>query len=458
MPDIRPIPALVFAEAPDVTNVIAPPYDVLDADAKAALVAQSPHNIVVIDLPHLPAKTVGPDEAYEAAGRTFRAWRRDGVLVPRPRPTMFVYQQTFTVAGRTFKRRGLIANLRVQPMGVNADGRGAIRPHEETFSAAKEDRLKLMIATRAQLSPIFGFYAVGGDRVAALMAKVIESGTPADLIGRTAGDNVLHEAWTVGDHEHIRTFTNALTGIDVFIADGHHRYNTAINYRDQFVREQGPLPRAGAGDHPANFCMFVLVSIDDPGMIVLPTHRVVGGLSGLTMAKLAEAAAGLLRVEPFDGPDLAALERALPGAGALPGGHHAVGLYLPGDPGQRMAIATTLDPDPLAATHGERSEAWRRLDVAIVQHLILERVFQEGLAGSVGPQGVSWKFPHDLADLKTMTDSGAFQLGLVLQPTPLESVRKVSEASELMPQKSTFFYPKLATGLVLNPLERDAED
>lgn len=444
MPDIRPIPALVYADGPDVTDVIAPPYDVLDADSKAALLAQSRHNIAAVDLPHLPAKTLGPDEAYEGAGAAFSEWLEAGVLVRRQAPAIYVYQQSYSVNGRAYQRRGLIANVRVQPMGEDPDGRGAIRPHEQTFSAAKQDRLKLMQATRTQLSPIFGFYPSGGDVVGRLMEQVIAAGEP-DMRGRTSGDGVLHEAWAVDEAAGASAFVDALAGVDVYIADGHHRYNTALNYKTALEQERGQLPP----DDPANFCMFVLVSIDDPGMIVLPTHRVVGGLGDLTMARLTEVSAGLLDVQPFDGPDLAALEEALPAAGP-----HAVGLYVPGDPAQPMAVATAVDPDPLAATHGDQSAAWRALDVAVVQHVIIEQVCQGRLAAS-GPDGVTWKFPHALADLKTMTEDGPFQLGLVLQATPLESVRQVSEVGELMPQKSTFFFPKLATGLVLNPLAGD---
>jgi uncharacterized protein (DUF1015 family) len=414
---------------------------VLDEAGKARLLGVDPRNIVAIDLPHLPAKTVGPDAVYEKAGEVFRAWLAEGTLVRRATPAIFVYQQTYRHAGRPFQRRGLIANVTIQPFGKSPDGGGGIHPHEQTFSGPKEDRMKLMRATRAQLSPIFGLHSDPTNQMQALLTGVIERGRPA-LRGTTAGDGVLHEAWAVDDAAAIKPFTDAFAGADIFIADGHHRYTTALNYRQGLIDRQGPLP----ADHPANFCLFVLVAMQDPGMIVLPTHRVLGGMSGFTWEKFVAAARGKLKITPFAGDDLAALEAALPAAGP-----HAVGLYCPSHTAGPLAIATTVERDPLRAAHAARSEAWRQLDVAIVQHLYVEEVCQPALCAE--GEAVQWKFPHTLEEFRRDTTSAGFQLGLLVQPTPLESVRLVSEAGELMPQKSTFFYPKLATGLVINPLE-----
>jgi len=437
MPRLRPIPAITYATSDDQSPQIAPPYDVLDERSKAALLAQSPNNIVAVDLPHLPPKTVGPDATYEQAGTLWRQWLADGILIRAERPAYFVYQQTYTDPrdGRTHRRRGIFANVRVRPFGPANDGSGGIHPHEQTFSAPKEDRLKLMRATRTQLSPIFGIYSDPADKVVPLLAHTIES-RPATAFGTTANDGVKHEIWRVDDVAQVESFTQIMRGRDVFIADGHHRYNTALTYQ----QEQGTLPE----DHPANWCMFVLIAMQDPGMIVLSTHRVLGNMPQFSLEKFEQAAAGLLRLIPFDG-DLAALEKALPQHGP-----HAMGLYAPNEGGRLMICATTSD-DPLAADHGDKSEAWRQLDVAVLQHFIVERICQPAFC----PAGaeVTWKFPHTLTQLQADAALEGYQLGVVMQPTPLQSVRRVSEAGELMPQKSTFFYPKLVTGMVMNPLD-----
>jgi len=445
MPRIRPISAVQYpvSDGPDVSTRIAPPYDVLDETSKAALLQQSPANIVAIDLPHLPAKTVGPDATYDAAGKLYRQWIADGVLTRRTTPAVFVYQQTYTVGDDTFRRRGLMANVAVQPFGLapeieGAPSAGGIFPHEQTFSGPKEDRLKLMRATQAQLSPIFGLYSDADGAIGNVLTDVVASRKP-DMVGRTANDNVLHELWTIDSAADVKAWEDLLRSADVFIADGHHRYNTALNRLNE-LEAGGNV----AADDPSRHCLFCLVAMQDPGMIVLPTHRVLGGMAGLTREAFTKAAAGKLDIKPFAGTDLTALEAALPAAGP-----HAMGLCFAGED-QPLAIATTVDGDPLKATHPDASEAWRQLDVAVLQHLIVEGICQPTFAGG---GEVLWKFPHGLDEFETIVNTDGFQLGVVLQATPLASVQAVSEAGELMPQKSTFFYPKVATGLVINPLD-----
>jgi uncharacterized protein (DUF1015 family) len=443
MPRIEPIPAVSFAGpvSGDLSALIAPPYDVLDEKGKAALLARDGHNIVAVDLPHLPAKTVGPDATYESAGALYRKWISEGVLKKSDKPAVFVYQQTYTANGRTFKRRGLIANVAVKAFGKASDGLGGIHPHEQTFSGPKEDRMKLMKATKAQLSPIFGLYSDPKNQVGPVLEKVISSGKPT-VFATSPGDKVLHEMWRVEDAATIGALTGSVQGRELFIADGHHRYTTALNYKNGLEQAGGALP---AG-HPANNCLFVLISLQDAGMIILPTHRVLGGMGKYSFEAFKKASAPYLKIVPFGGKSLEELEAALPKAGP-----HAIGLYDPRNPSQTMSIATTLEADPLKESHAKMSQAWRQLDVAIVQHIYVEKVCQGQLCEA--GQTVAWKFPHTAEEFDRDTKAEGYQLGLMVQATPLESVRLVSEAGELMPQKSTFFYPKLATGLVINPLE-----
>jgi uncharacterized protein (DUF1015 family) len=400
-------------------------------------------NIVAIDLPHLPPKTVGPDETYARAGQTYRAWLDAGVLVRRDRPGVFVYRQSYTPAnepGRTLRRLGAIVNVGVQPFGPSPDGHGGVYPHEQTFSGPKADRLKLMRATRAQLSPIFGLYSDADQRVLGELVAITR-GEPS-VFGTTAGDGVLHELWDVDDPSASARLIDVLSDRDIFIADGHHRYTTALNYRDELADANGGL----AGSHRANFCTFVLVALQDPAMRVLATHRVLGGMAGFDFDRFVEAARGRLRIEPFAGIDATQLADALAAAGP-----HAIGLYNPDRPEAPLAVAVTCDDDPLAADFPDRSRPWRQLDVAIVQHLIVEQICQPTFCAD-GAE-VRWHFPHSIEQLRSLADGPDGQLGLILRPTPIEAIGQVSQAGELMPQKSTFFYPKLATGLVINPLE-----
>ena len=451
MPKIRPISAISYNTVTDkdISPFMAPPYDVLDEQGKNRLIEADPHNVVTIDLPHLPAKTVGPEEVYNTAGHTFRQWLHDGTLTKSTTPVLFVYQQTYTASTspdgpvQEFKRLGLIANVGVTPFGQSIEGQGSIFPHEQTFSGPKEDRLKLMIATGAQLSPIFGLYSDVDNTIRPLLQTTVETHQPS-FFGRTEHDGVLHEVWTIEDQDQIARLCNALAVLDIFIADGHHRYTTALNYRQQKI-DAGKLKNSDR-DHPTHYCMFVLVAMQDPGMIVLPTHRVLGGMTGFTMDRFIDASRDKLKVTRVIGKDLEALEASLSQAGP-----HAMGLYDATTPDAPLAVLSTLNQDPLAKLYSQQSQAWRQLDVAILQHLIVERICQP----TFGPTNASitWGFPHTLDELQREVEGNKFQLGVIMQPTRLESVRQVSEAGELMPQKSTFFYPKIATGLVINPLE-----
>ena len=447
MPKIQPIAAITYIPGPsgDISKRIAPPYDVLNEKSKAALLADDDHNIVAIDLPHLPAKTVGPDETYAKAGDMYRDWLSENVLVQGDKPAIFAYQQTYTVNGQTFQRRGLITNIPVQKFGPAEGGVGGIFPHEQTFSGPKEDRLKLMKATKVQLSPIFGLHSDEQNNVHALLTQTIEAGKPT-FTGTTANDNVLHETWAITDPDTIAKYSQTLAGADVFIADGHHRYNTALNYRQHLIDTQGQLP----AEHPANFCMFVLIAMQDPGMIVLPTHRVLGGMLKFDFRSLLEAAQGSIKLTPFPGTgsieNIAKLEAALPAHGP-----HAIGVYSPADEPAPLAILTTPEADPLGKLFPNQSVAWRQLDVAVLQHLIVEKICEPKLCE--GGKKIGWKFPHSLEETKEIAETAGYQVAMIVQPTPLDSVRLVSEANELMPQKSTFFYPKVATGLAINPLK-----
>ncbi|MBL4700708.1 MAG: DUF1015 domain-containing protein, partial [Phycisphaeraceae bacterium] len=325
MPKISPIAAIEYNlnETNDLSSLIAPPYDVLDQCSKDALLTRNPNNLVKVDLPHLPPKTVGPDETYLQAAKVFNQMIESGVLCKRTTPAIYVYQQTYTVNSITYKRRGVIANVQLQDFGKGENNFGGVFPHEQTFSAPKEDRLKLMKATQAQLSPIFGLFADEAGNVQPLLDQVADAGNPT-FHANTENDGVFHEVWVIKDAQQIALFQAALGPCDTFIADGHHRYGTALNYRD----ELGPFPEG----HPATQCLFVLVGLTDPGCLVLPTHRVLGGMTNYSFEKLEAAAAGQLVIKPFQGT-LDQLEAALPDAGP-----HAMGLY---DPAYGMAIATT---------------------------------------------------------------------------------------------------------------------
>ncbi|MBL8758115.1 MAG: DUF1015 domain-containing protein [Phycisphaerae bacterium] len=455
MPSVYPFRALTFATGSDLSALVAPPYDVLDGAGKQRLLDRDARNIVAIDLPHTPAKELGPPGAYAAAAEGLKRHVGSGVLRRAERPTMYAYRQTFTGAdGRTTVRRsGMACCVETVPFGPRAGG--GILPHEETFSGPKEDRMALMKATGVQLSPIFGLHADERGEATALLHRVMGSRGP-DTTAKT-DDGTLHEVWAVTDEATIKAYQDALTGEDVFIADGHHRYTTGLNYL-KGLEAGGGVGGVGA-DHPARRSMMVLVGMSDPGLVIWPTHRVLGGMKSYSWENFAAAAGGLLNIEPVAGglgTLEAAMERKATAAGAGWVGANVLGL-LDFSTG-RCAVATFTSADPLRERFPGKPEAWRRLDVALIQYVVVEQVCQPKLNGG---EAVKWAFPHTIREVEEIgrgAETGAgggrnfAQLGVIVRPTPLEAVRAVSRAGELMPQKSTFFYPKLATGLFMNPL------
>ncbi len=305
MPAIHPFRPLTFAAKNDLSRLIAPPYDVLDATGKAKLLARHPRNIVGVDLPHTPAKELGPASAYARAADDLRGMMTDGTLRRSERDAIFAYRQRFTGAdGRTIERCGVCCAVEALPFGARAGG--GILPHEETFSGPKEDRMALMKATGTQLSPIFGLHPDMNDGAATRLARSVMASRAPDAHAEM-GDGVTHETWTIDDEPTIRAYQEALRGEDIFIADGHHRYTTQLNYIKHLEQEAGaPLP----ADHPARRCMMVLVSMNDPGLVIWPTHRVLGGMKDYSFDRFLDSARESLSVTTVEG-GLSALDSAL---------------------------------------------------------------------------------------------------------------------------------------------------
>lgn len=435
MAHIRSFSAIHFDKSrfPDLSPLIAPPFDVLDAAQKTALQASHPNNIVNIDLPHLPPKAAGPADVYQRSAHTLRAWLDAGILVKESRTAFYPYMQSYDHAGRNVHRRGFFALVRLSPFG-----QGQVVPHEKTYKGAIEDRFELMRATNAQLSPIFGLFNDRGNEVTNLLYKNL--GRP-DF--HAAVDGVKHDLWKVSDHQLENQVSDMMAAHPVFIADGHHRYTTALAYQEELIRQNGgkPLP----ANHPANFCMFVLVSMNDDGLLVWPTHRLIGGLQHFDADAFAAAIAPHFTMTPAPvGPDQIAhyVEHLLPQQGL-----HTFGLY--DGRTKKLYQLKLTSPDLLKALEPGQSDAWRKLDVAILQRYLLDEVLQPRFAA---PAELTKAYVSYADQIIPSTDGERNQIALILQSTPVHALEELGKHNEVMPQKSTYFYPKLATGLLVNPL------
>jgi len=413
MLEVSPFAAVRFDAARcggDISSLIAPPYDVLDEDEKNGLLRRDPRNIAAIDLPHLPPKFAGPAEAYEEAAELFRRRLSDGTLIREKSPAIYLYHQTFTHAGRSYTRRMFIARLRLQPFG-----QGSILPHERTFGGPKEDRLALMKATKCQLSPIFGLYADPVDQIGSAFAAT--AGRDADVFGTL--DGVENRMWVVTDRKTMAAVVSLMAEKKVYIADGHHRYDTALLYRD-YVASQSNLSLSET--HPAQYIMFVLASMDDPGCLILPYHRA-----------LADIGLNLLLDAWKEGTEPAPKERAdVVLYDGLKGTETALRFT-------NRAVLETLAPD--------ECEAWHQLDYAYLHRYLMDEL----LDAKLGEDKPAVRYLKSVEDAKkTARDESG--VALLLRATPMAHLRAVSEAGGLMPQKSTYFHPKLATGMTINPL------
>lgn len=432
MAQIRPFSGIRYASELNAqfANLIAPPYDVLDEAGKRRFQNRHPNNIVHVDLPFMPPKAAGPDALYQQSATTLQTWLKAGVLHRDPRPCLYPYSQTYQHGGRSFHRRGFIALVKLSPFGE-----GEVVPHEQTYKGPIEDRLKLMQHTGVQLSPIFGLFPDPRNEVTNLLYKNLSrpqlSGTLED---------VRNDLWHASDANTINEVTDLLKARPVYIADGHHRYTTALQYQ-QIMAHNGPLPV----NHPANYCMFVLVGMQDPGLLILPTHRLIGGMANFDINRLRAVVGGNFTIDlaqspPGDTVKLAEL--------VAHGPVHTFGLY---DGRSKQGYILKLNRHfVLDALEPQHSQAWRELDVAILQRYLIDEVIKPTFCGASEPNR---GYTADASAIAATVDGSVYQIALLLQATPLHALEHLGKHNEVMPQKSTYFFPKLATGIVLNPLQ-----
>ncbi|HLA17309.1 MAG TPA: DUF1015 domain-containing protein [Candidatus Limnocylindrales bacterium] len=428
MPEIRPFRALRYDRdvVGDLALVVAPPYDVISPERRAILAARDPHNIVALELPEEESGDEMQDR-YRRAARALAGWRSAGVLRKDPRPAWYAYEQTYRAPGDGQERtqRGYLAIVRLVAFGTD----GGILPHERTLDAPREDRYRLLRATGANTSPVVGLYQ-DPSGVAGATLRTIADRTPAVVV--VDDDLVVHRMWTVDpDDPEIDELCAPAGRGPIFIADGHHRYETAVRYRDE-----RHMTRSCEEDPAFDWVLMLLVSTAEP-LTILPTHRVVHGLGADVAAGLPSLAAELFDVEQIDGAALAG------GSAGLSGGGH-LGLITASG-----AFRMTARRDAFTPYLPAGGQALRRLDVTLLA-IALERLCGIDPAGIAGGR---LSYTTSIAEAIADVDSGSADAAFILEPTPVDDVLAVARDGDVMPQKSTHFYPKVLSGLVLNPHE-----
>ena len=454
MPHIRPFRALRYeAEVVgDLGLVTSPPYDVIGPEEQRGLLARHPKNVVRLDL---PGEELGdePDDKYRRAARLFAAWRSDGTFHKDPRPAIYVYDQTYRPPGGDgeVSLRGYFARVRLEPFGE-----GGILPHERTLAAPREDRYKLLRATGANMSPVEMLYEDQTGRSAALLGGIVDAPAPAAVADVTDADRVRHRLWVVparavsagegdgsGGEAPAADPATELIGLattgPLTIADGHHRYETALRYRDE-----RRMSRSCEEDPAFDYVLALLVESTGQTLTVLPTHRLVGGL-GDQSADLLATVRTLFDVEPVGGRD--ALEAAFGPANASHGhgGRGRFGLWTRSGGAILTARRAAFGADlPAGGT------ALRGLDVTLL-HVALERVLGIDAAAIAAGRLTYTRSAREAMD---RVDAGdGVDAAFLLDPTPVSAIAAVARDGDVMPQKSTYFFPKPLSGLLINPHE-----
>lgn len=434
MADIRAFRAYRYAlgRVGTLSDVVAPPYDVIDAGLQQALYDRSPYNVIRLELNQEEPGDNDSQNRYTRAGRFLRDWQQDGVLVQDSAPGLYVYHQEFEVEGRRYTRKGFMARARLERFGE-----GKIYAHEETMAGPKADRLQLMKATGTNLSQIFGLFPDEQGEVQAALDRAVGRALPLEATDHLG---VVSRLWPVTEQHTLSTVTGLLGPRPVFIADGHHRYETACRY----LEEQRQRGEALDPEAPANFVLMMLVSMSDPGLIILPTHRLVSGIPAVTADQVRTVLAPHFQVETIGRGDQGARE-AWEFIEA-DGGQNLLGLGSVADDTWQVARLTTPQKmDELAANH---SPAWRGLGVSILHVLVLDHLMPR----AVGGQPVC-RYVHLLREVTDAVAARECQLAVLVPPARMAHVEAIAGNLEKMPPKSTYFYPKLLSGLVFNSLK-----
>jgi len=423
MATIKAFGALRFTnKAGKLEDVTCPPYDVISDIERKQFLENSQYNIVRLELPR-----EGQDP-YEQAGFVLQEWLKDGILASDQTPGLYPYKKTFTTGGVERSVMGLACMVKLEEFE-----KGIILPHENTLSKAKTDRFNLMCATGCNLSSIYSIYF---DEENDIYSELERQTTGAPTMEFRSGDGILHQVWKIEDPTEIGKMTALFERKKLYIADGHHRYETALNYRNHLQTS------GGEGERKADYVMMTLTHMEHPGLLVYPTHRVVTGLENFDSEKLLSQCGEHFALEKVTA-------KALPGAMAQAeeSGEKVLGFVLP-DAAYMLSLRSSSIMEELLP---ELSDASRSLDVSVLHTLVLERLL--GIDKENMAQQRNLFYTRSADEAIGAVEEGSANCAFLLNSTKVGEIAAVAAAGEKMPQKSTYFYPKLITGHLMAKLK-----
>jgi uncharacterized protein (DUF1015 family) len=408
----------------DLVQVICPPYDVITSEQRNFYYEENSYNAIRLEFPAESLEPTG--DSYQRAATTFQQWLNHEILQLDSVASFYLHDHRFEYSGEKRVRRGLIARVKLEPWG------SGIYPHEETFPKAKGDRLQLMRACQANFSPLLSLYHDSQQKITPILSRVAQEKPLMSLRakrGNLPDSNEAHTLWAITGPEIQRELSQFLSAQPLYIADGHHRYETALTYQQERVKEQ-PV----TGEEAFNYVMLELVDFADPGLVVLPLHRLVRGIAPSTVGGLEDQLRNFFVLESVSSK---VSDCQLPADSCL----GILGLQ----PDSLVVLKRRQDISLDAMMPGNRSQAYRDFDVSILNHIILDKVLS-------GAKDLDIAYTVDLKEAHQQIKEGKYQLAFLLHPPQPDMVKAIADAQDRMPGKSTYFYPKLPAGLVINPL------
>ena len=437
MADVQPLPGIRYSSdiVGDLAQVVTPPYDVISEEDQARYYARNPYNVIRLELGKEESGDTSLNNRYTRAAAIFGEWRINNILRQDPVPCYYLYQQIFNHGGQTYTRTSLLVRVRLEPWSARV-----VLPHETTHSKAKDDRLKLLRACAANFSPIMSLYNDPQGRMRRLLAAYAANAQ----VQITDEVNEQHRLHPITDPTQSALILNFFSERQLYIADGHHRYETALNYREEIGEQRRHIHE----DDAVNFTLMALIDVDDPGLLVLPTHRLLSGLSPVALSALSRQRLA----QYFTVQELGA---AAPGEvilGQLAQSGEERPSFVISTPEQNWLLSLNEQGERRMEQSGH-SAAWNGLDVAVVHTLLLEALL--GIRQEDVTAGKYVSYTRDAQEALQAVKTGEathVQAALLLNATRVRQICDVALADDRMPQKSTYFYPKLITGLVMNPL------
>lgn len=427
MPSIRPFKAIIYNKKKinDIKKVVAPPYDVIGPKMQADLYKKHPNNVVKLILGKIKKSDTPSDNRYTRAKKFLESWLKTNVLIPDDKEAIYVYSQKYKYEGKWVERTGFMSLMRLE----FSDERKVL-PHENTLKAPKVDRLNLMRSVAANLSPIFMLYEDDKNEISGIIKNITSNTKPFIDINI---DDIRNRVWKLSDKRAIERIRNFMTDKNIFIADGHHRYETAINYANEI--EAGNASKELKDN--SKYALAYFCRLDDEELTILPTHRIIKDIGSLNKEEVIKKLKSFFITDEFS--TAVKCIRALKASK----NHHAFGMYMGG---RKYYCLRLKKEDAARAFMGKGSDDWKDLDVSILHLFIIQNIL------AIRDEDDNIEFVKDADEALKLVDKGRFKIAFLLNPTKVSQVKRVAEHGEKMPRKATYFYPKPLSGLVIRKM------